>query len=183
MENEAVISGKLTEEVFIVINPIKFLFPMLCLIIILTACSKTENIDIQIQESTNDSTLEKSDLDYTTVKGKIYHILVDEYFETNDENNPNVNVLLREYQVYDGNRNNVYSAMDSISLPKEIETITGAKEYLQESDSEWLRLKPLTIISEKVISQWKSEGYQGEAEFWSGSPKALTLEKIIQDNN
>lgn len=173
----------LPEGVLVVINSIKFLFPMLCLIIILTACSKTENTDKRVRESTNDSTIEKSALDYTIVNGKIYHILVDEYFKTNDENNPNVNVLYREYKLYDGNRNNVYSASDSVSIPKEIESITEAKEYLQSSYSEWLRLKPLTIISEKVISQWKSEGYQGEAEYWSGSPKGLTLEKIIQDNN
>ena len=76
---------------------------------------------------TNDSTLEKSDIDYTTVKGKIYHILVDEYFETNDENNPNVNVLLREYQVYDGNRNNVYSAMDTSAYQKRLKLLQGQK--------------------------------------------------------
>ncbi|UVI28150.1 hypothetical protein [Paenibacillus spongiae] len=145
-----------------------------CLFIILAGCSKIE---------TDGKEVKKLESDYSIVKDKIYHVLVDEYLKTKDQNNSSISVLFREYQVYDGNKDNVYQSIVSVSLPNEIETIIQAKVDLQTYDSEWLKLKPLTIISEKVLSQWKSEEYQGESEYWTGSPKELTLEKIINGSN
>lgn len=142
----------------------------------LCACS-----DEQMTESTEDFDLEdKPDLGYEFVQGQIYHILVDEYLATDDEKNPDVNVLYREYQVYDGVRNNVYRKTKSISLPKETATSSEAKEYLRTCCAEWLRLEPWTVLSEKVNAQWAREGYLGEAEYWSGSPQGLTVEQVKQ---
>lgn len=164
-------------------NSIRFLLSMIFLFFILTACSNTEIIDKEIQESSNDSTIEKSELDYQIGQGKIYNLLVDEYLETNDQNNPNIHVMFRKYQIYDGNNNNVYLNIESVSLPNEVATIPQAKDYLHSNNTEWLKLKPLTIISEKVLNQWKSEEYVGENEYWSGSPMELTLEIIINSDN
>lgn len=156
-----------------------------CLLIILVGCSNTEidSKEVKPQQSSIDLAAKKLESDYSLVRDKIYHVLVDEYLETKDQNNSNIAVLYRDYQVYDGSKNSVYHNIVSVSLTVEIETISQAKAYLETNNPGWLKLKPLTIVNEKVLSQWESEGYQGEFEYWTASPKGLTLEKIINGSD
>jgi len=149
------------------------LFFTICFATMVSACTDSEKTSLP-----EDLTEDKHGLEYVLVQQQIYHVLVDEYLEINDENHPDVNVSYREYQVYDGVRDSVYWMTKSIRLPKEMATTAEAKAYLQKCCSDWLRLEPMTVISEKVKSQWVREGYDGAAEYWSGSPKGLTVEQV-----
>jgi hypothetical protein len=43
-----------------------------------------------------------------------------------------------------------------------------------------VQLRPLTIVSEKILLQWKKDGYNAKNEYWVDSPKGLTYSEIIK---
>lgn len=131
------------------------------------------------EESSNELTMDEPNLYEGVIESQIYNILVDEYLKIDDPQNPHTNSLYREYKVFDGVVNKGISQhVDTVTLPKEIVTIPQAKQFILSMDLDYLKLKPLTIVSEKVLHQWASDGNDGENEYWSGSPKGLTLEQI-----
>jgi hypothetical protein len=128
----------------------------------------------------HENIVESATTDYISIQNVTYHVLKEEYLVMNDENNPEVNSLFREYDVFESNGS--FFDIRSVTIPKkDIETIDQAKKWLETYDSEWLQLKPLTIVSEKVLTQWMSESYEAEYEYWDGSPKGLTLETLKKE--
>ncbi len=81
--------------------------------------------------------------------------------------------------MYDGDQHKIYEMTDSIAVSNEFRTIMEARRYLERNDPELFRLRPLTIVSSKVLSQWQDDGYQADNEYWSDSPKGLTIEDIV----
>ena len=106
-----------------------------------------------------------------------FHVLKEEYLVTDDKNNPDVIILFREYDVFKSDGSSYY--VSSVAIPdKSIETTVQAKTWIETKDSDWLKLSPLTVVSEKVLEQWRSENYKTNYEYWDGSPEGLTLNMI-----
>jgi hypothetical protein len=149
--------------------------PVLCLSIILAGCYHFGN------NSNMDSSENNLGTRYALVKGKVYNVLIDEYFDTDDPvNDPRISEIKRVYKVYDGNEHNIYKVTDSIGVSNEFRTIAEARKYLIENDPDLLRLRPTTIVSLKVISDWQRDGYDAEHEYWSDSPKGLTYSDLTK---
>ncbi|TFE19157.1 hypothetical protein [Cohnella luojiensis] len=106
------------------------------------------------------------------VGNKVFYMLIDEYLDTNDPSyDPPLSVFKKKYKVYDGKEHRIYEVTDDVSMSNEIKTIIQARKYLEENYPESLQLRPLTIVSEKVLTQWEKDGYNAENEYWKGSPK------------
>jgi hypothetical protein len=115
------------------------------------------------------------------ISNKEFNILIDEYLDTNDPSyDPPLSVFKRKYKVYDGKEHRIYEATDDVSMSNEIKTIIQARKYLEENYPEALQLRPLTIVSEKVLLEWKKDGYNAKNEYWEDSPKGLTYSEIIK---
>lgn len=146
---------------------------VLCVLTVLTGCA-------QIGKNINGGSTEGNSVhSYSLVSGKVFHILIDEYFDTdNPAYDPKMTEINRVYKVYDGDVHKVYEVTDSISVSNEYQTILEARKYLNENAPELLMLRPLTIVSPKVLSQWQRDGYEAENEYWSDSPSDLTFSEI-----
>ncbi|WP_211746570.1 hypothetical protein [Paenibacillus sp. Marseille-Q4541] len=116
---------------------------------------------------------------YQSISGVTYHILLDEYLENDDPDNPDVSILHRSYYAYSQD-NNSYHYQYSIALDK-VANISEAKAKLAadtKGNGNSLQLLPNTLISPKVTRQWKEEGYQPSQEYSAESPAGLTYKEI-----
>ena len=152
--------------------------------------SSTSNlIEKQISETNDDrghlnienGTIENASTEikeeYVASPNGTIHVLKEEYLVTDDKSNPDVVILFREYDVLKSDGSSYY--VSSVAIPdKGIETTAQAKIWMEANDSEWLKLSPLTVVSEKVLEQWRSENYKTKYEYWDGSPEGLTLNMI-----
>ena len=115
--------------------------------------------------------------EYEYVDGIVYYVLENEYAILDDPQNPDASLLYREYNKVDGETNNISFYIASVFVPKQ-ESLKEVKHYLQMMHSDSLHLLPNTIVSEKIIDQWKSEAYNPLHEYTEESPRRLTIEKL-----
>jgi len=125
---------------------------------------------------------------YPVIADVKFHLLKNEYLERNDEHNPELYLLIREYIIFDGTTaekwNQVYAYTNQLALSKsDTNTITTAGDFKSKlialhPESTSLRLPPNTIVSSVVLKKWNAEQYNAEYEYSAESPKGLTYEKL-----
>lgn len=67
---------------------------------------------------------------------------------------------------------------DNVVTPY-FDSINSAKDWINRKGNS-LQLKPLTIVSDNVLSKWKQEGYVPTAEYYADSPQGLTYEALVK---
>lgn len=113
-----------------------------------------------------------------------FHVLINEYLENNDRNNPNAAFLVRDYWCFDGTGewSQDYPVTSKIALPKSNEIITAldCKNQIKKFNPSLniLKLPENTIISDTVLNLWDEEKYDAEFEYSKESPKGLTYEML-----
>jgi hypothetical protein len=124
---------------------------------------------------------------YIIVPGKNYAVLKLETL------NSDKNTLIRMYDLYSGisatidNRGSLHyglvqqNIVDIIELPETFDSTYAAKMWLRENDPTKLRLRPMTIVSERVYNQWITENYPHKYEYWGSAPPGLMLPVIKPD--
>lgn len=113
-----------------------------------------------------------------------FHVLINEYLDNNDKDNPDISLLVREYWCFDGTGewNQIYPVTNKIALDKS-NAIKSALDFKKQivklnSNSNSLKLMENTIISDTVLNQWNNEKYDTEFEYSKESPKGLTYEML-----
>lgn len=148
----------------------KLITMIMCGLILLYSidCNKTNEKSIvsneNIYESKNNSEKQSNDENNETEEYKIrlnliFYVLEEEYLENNDPDNPNVSILIRKFKCYDGVKNSIYPHIRTMALEK-VNTIEEFRSKLIEYPSD-LELPPNTIVSSKLLDEWKSQDYDG----------------------
>lgn len=127
-----------------------------------------------------------SDADWKTqykVISKVkFHILINEYLDNNDKDNPDTSILAREYWCFDGTGewSQVYPVTCKIVLPKssEIRSALDFKYQMKMANPSSLKLMENTIINDTVLSLWNEQNYDAVLEYSKESPKGLTYEML-----
>jgi len=107
----------------------------------------------------------------------IFYLLIDEYLENNDVNNPNVSELKRVFIRYDGVENDITPHSVTVFLEK-VNSVIECRNNLFLNHPSDLKLPPNTIVSDKMLKMWESQGYYGLGSYSDESPKGLTYSKI-----
>lgn len=115
--------------------------------------------------------------DYEVKEGVVYYVLVDESFENNDPSNPNVSILVRQYDCYDGIKMNSYPQTHMVAIDK-VGSMAKAKESLKKTNPGSLKLLDNTIVSQSVKQMWKLQNYDPEFEYHENSPAGLKYEEL-----
>lgn len=115
------------------------------------------------------------DWHYFVLPDIVYHVLIDEFIDNNDPNNPGITMFTRHYIVYDGLNDQItpYTSITAIPL---VEDVMSAKEYILKEYPEELKFLENTLISTRIHYQWLKEGYVPIEEHHENSPKNLTFE-------
>ncbi|GEM_PF-5110170 len=137
-------------------------------------CSKTNEKSI---DNSNTNSESQAAEEYKLKPNLTFYVLKDEYLENNDVNNPNISQLIRIFICYDGVKNSIYPDTVSLALDK-VNTIEEFKMKLISDSPKALKLPPKTIVSNKVLNQWKSQNYDDSNSYSDESPKGLTYSKI-----
>lgn len=115
-----------------------------------------------------------------------YHVLLNEYLDTNDKDNPDLCLLTRQYWCFDGTLNpgQTYPVTEKTALVKSdnIKTPVDFKMQLKNPTppAKGLKLMKNTIISDTVLKLWNEQGYDPEQEYSADAPKNLTLNTLKQ---
>lgn len=107
----------------------------------------------------------------------IFYLLIDEYLENNNVNNPNVSELTRVFVRYDGVENDITPHSNTVFLEK----VNSLKEFrynINLKNPSYLNLPPNTIVSDKVLGMWELEQYDGSGSYSDESPIGLTYSKM-----
>jgi hypothetical protein len=121
---------------------------------------------------------------YKVIRKVKFHVLMNEYLDNNDKDNPNLSLLVREYWCFDGTGefNQIYPVTNKIALDKsnEIKSALDFKNQIIKlnSNSNSLKLMENTIISDIILNQWVEQQYDDEFEYSKESPKGLTYEML-----
>jgi len=115
--------------------------------------------------------------EYKIKANLIYYVLKDEYFENNDEKNPKLSILVREFICYDGVKNDIYPDTRSVALDK-VNTIEEFRRRLLQGNANSLKLPPKTIVGVKVLNQWKAQHYDDTSSYSEESPRGLSYTTI-----
>lgn len=119
---------------------------------------------------------------YRVIDSKVYYLFVGESFEKGYKDD-DIGILVRDYWCYDGiNGGRVFLEADRIEIGG-VNTLSEIKEKLSQSNPKALQLRPFTIVSKKILSQWKKEGYKPVHEYYDKSPKGLTYEELLESRN
>ena len=122
---------------------------------------------------------------YKVIDQVKFHVLISEYLDNNDPNNPDISLLVRQYWCFDGTEgieewNRVYPITNKIALDKshELKSALDFKNQLKEINPDSLKLMENTIVRVIVLNQWNEEGYNPEFEYSEESPKDLTYDRL-----
>lgn len=107
----------------------------------------------------------------------IFYLLIDEYLENNDVNNPNVSELTRVFIRYDGVENDITPHSITVFLEK-VNSLQEFRYTLNLKNPSYLNLPPNTIVSDRVLGLWELQQYNGLGSHSDESPKGLTYSKI-----
>ena len=121
--------------------------------------------------------LKKSSITYEIKPGIIYNVLTDEYFENNDPYNPQNSELVRKYVCYDGKSNNITYNTWIVALPK-VKNIKAFRKETLAKNHDSLRLLPNTIVSNRVLAEWKKQKYDASSSYSHKSPKGFSYTTI-----
>lgn len=144
----------------------------------------------QINKQKNDDNIVNTDknsgmdwkLQYKVIKTAKFHVLINEYIDNNDKDNPDTSLLVREYWCFDGTRewSQIYPMTNKIVLKKsdEIRTTLDFKNKIKKLNPISLKLMENTIVSSNVLNQWNEQVYNTEFEYSKESPKGLTYEML-----
>lgn len=122
---------------------------------------------------------------YKVINKVKFHVLINEYLDSNDKNNPDVCLLVRDYWCFDGTGDwsQVYPLTNKIVLPKSSEinnALDFKKQIIKLNPNTSLKLPENTIINKNVLNQWNEEKYYSEFEYSKDSPKGLTYEMLLK---
>jgi hypothetical protein len=121
---------------------------------------------------------------YKVISKVKFHVLINEYLDNNDKDNPDISLLVRDYWCFDGTGewSQVYPVTNKIAFDKsnEIQSALDFKNQMKKinSNSNSLKLMENTIVSDTVLKQWNEQGYDTEFEYSKESPKGLTYEML-----
>jgi len=107
----------------------------------------------------------------------IFHLLIDEYLENNDVNNPNASELTRVFIRYDGAENDITPHSITVFLEK-VNSLQEFRYTLNLKNPSYLNLPPNTIVSDRVLEMWELQQYDGLGSYSDESPIGLTYSKI-----
>ncbi len=107
----------------------------------------------------------------------IFYLLIDEYLENNNVNNPNASEFKRVFICYDGVENESTPHSITVLLEK-VNSVVECRNTLFLNYPSNLKLPPNTIVSDKVLKMWELQGYNGLGSYSDESPKGLTYSKI-----
>lgn len=138
--------------------------------------SITTDQDIRIDKLNATSEVQPG-LEFEIKPNVIFYVLIDEYLENNDVNNPNASEFKRLYICYDGVENVITPHSITVFLEK-VSSVIECRNTLFLNYPSNLKLLPNTIVSDKVIKVWKSQGYDGLGSYSEESPKGLNYSKI-----
>jgi hypothetical protein len=117
---------------------------------------------------------------YKVINKVKFHVLINEYLDNNDKENPDICILVREYWCFDGTGewSQTYPVTNKIAFKKSNE-INSAFDFKNQmvksnSNSNSLKLMENTIISDTVLNQWNEEKYDTKFEYSKESPEGLT---------
>lgn len=116
-------------------------------------------------------------LEFEIKPNVIFYVLIDEYLENNDVNNPNASEFKRVYICYDGVENAITPHSITVFLEK-VSSVIECRNALFLNYPSNLKLLPNTIVSEKVLKIWESQGYDGLGSYSDESPNGLSYPKI-----
>ena len=119
----------------------------------------------------------QSHLEFEIKPNVIFYLLIDEYLENNDVNNPNASEFKRVYICYDGVENAITPHSITVFLEK-VSSVIECRNTLFLNYPSNLKLLPNTIVSDKMLKTWESQGYNGLGSYSDESPKGLTYSKI-----
>jgi hypothetical protein len=125
---------------------------------------------------------------YKVINKVKFHVLINEYLDSNDKENPHLFLLVRDYWCFDGTGefSQVHPVTNKIAFDKsnEIKSALDFKKHIVKlnSNSNSLRLMENTIISDTVLNQWNEQEYDTEYEYSRESPKGLTYEMLEKSN-
>lgn len=91
---------------------------------------------------------------YSLKDGEKYYVLLDEFLENNDKENPNKSELCRSYILFDGINNNISSHNEITVAPKITNNIDDIRKIAEPIHED-------TIVTNNVKRKWQSEGYRG----------------------
>lgn len=107
-----------------------------------------------------------SDEEYNTIPNVKFYVLIDEYIDNNDKDNPYaiISVLVRNYICYDGTNEGTGTSgfTNKIFMPR-TDNLQSLKSLIA---PDLLKLLPNTIVSKKIINQWDEEGYEARHEYY-----------------
>lgn len=107
----------------------------------------------------------------------IFYLLIDEYLENNDVNNPNVSELTRVFIRYDGVEKDITPHSITVFLEK-VNSLQEFRYTLNLKNPSYFNLPPNTIVSDRVLGLWELQQYDGLGSYSDESPKGLTYSKI-----
>jgi hypothetical protein len=121
---------------------------------------------------------------YKVINKAKFYVLIDEYLDSNDKDNPHLVLLVRNYWCFDGTDefSQIYPVTTKIALDKS-NAIKSSLDFKNQiiklnSNSNSLRLIENTIVSDIILNQWNEQKYDAEFEYSNESPKGLTYEML-----
>jgi hypothetical protein len=106
-----------------------------------------------------------------------YAKLVEESFEPVDSKH---GVFSRVYEIHHKHDFTIELLPESLITPK-LSNPLATKEWIAVHNPAFLKLKPLTVVSNEILFQWKQEKYLPQLEYHYDSPEGLTFENISRE--
>lgn len=158
----------------------------------LLGCSNKNVTNLQVEPQSHTNKLETDDKPsevdwkskYKVINKVKFHVLINEYLDSNDKDNPHLFLFVRNYWCFDGTGefSQIYPVTHKIVLDKSNtkKSSLGFKNEIIKlnSNSNSLRLMENTILSDTILNQWNEQKYDDKFEYSKDSPKGLTYEML-----